>query len=66
LVIGAGKEEAQKVHAGGPPGVEQTSRLGSRDLVADGVKCGPHGGKNNKMELLMVSWFSLNTKVELG
>jgi hypothetical protein len=24
-----------------PPGVEKTSRLGSRDPVASGVKCGP-------------------------
>jgi hypothetical protein len=27
-----------------PPGVEKTSRLGSRDPMASGVKCGPHGG----------------------
>ena len=33
-----------------PPGVEKTSRLGSRDPVASGVKCGPHGGKNGKMK----------------
>jgi hypothetical protein len=33
-----------------PPGVEKTSRLGSRDPVASGVKCGPHGGKNIKMK----------------
>jgi hypothetical protein len=33
-----------------PPGVEKTSRLRSRDPVASGVKCGPHGGKNNKMK----------------
>jgi hypothetical protein len=33
-----------------PPGVEKTSRLGSRDPVAGGVKCGPHGGKNDKMK----------------
>jgi hypothetical protein len=33
-----------------PPGVEKTSRLRSRDLVASRVKCGPHGGKNNKMK----------------
>jgi hypothetical protein len=33
-----------------PPGVEKTSRLGSRDPVASGVKCGPHGGKNSKMK----------------
>jgi hypothetical protein len=33
-----------------PPGVEKTSRLGLRDTMASGVKCGPHGGKNNKMK----------------
>jgi hypothetical protein len=33
-----------------PLGVEKTSRLGLRDPVASGVKCGPHGGKNNKMK----------------
>jgi hypothetical protein len=46
--VSAGEEQARKVYTGGPPGVEQTSRLGSRDSIADGVKCGPHGGKNNK------------------
>jgi hypothetical protein len=49
-----------------PPGVEKTSRLRSRDLVASGVKCGPHGGKNSKMKSWMVSWLSLKTKVEPG
>jgi hypothetical protein len=34
-----------------PPGVEKTSRLRSRDPVASGVECGPHGGKNSKMVL---------------
>jgi hypothetical protein len=38
-----------------PPGVEKTSRLGSRDLVAIGVKCGPHGGKNSGKKSWMVS-----------
>jgi hypothetical protein len=33
-----------------PPGVEKTSRLCSRDPVANRVKCGPHGGKNSKMK----------------
>jgi hypothetical protein len=33
-----------------PPGVEKASRLGLRDPVASGVKCGPHGGKNKKMK----------------
>jgi hypothetical protein len=35
--------------------VEKTSRLGSRDLVASGVKCGPHGDKNGKMKSWTVS-----------
>jgi hypothetical protein len=49
-----------------PPGVEKTSRLGSRDLVASGVKCGPHGCENGKMKSWTVSWLSLKTKVESG
>jgi hypothetical protein len=32
------------------PSVEKTSRLRSRDPMASGVKCGPHGGKNSKMK----------------
>jgi hypothetical protein len=47
-----------------PPGVEKTSRLGSRDPVASGIKCGPHGGKNSKTKSWMISWLSLKTKVE--
>jgi hypothetical protein len=46
--------------------VEKTSRLGLRDLVASGVKCGSHGGVNSKMKSWTVSWLSLNTKVEPG
>jgi hypothetical protein len=49
-----------------PLGVEKTSRLGSRDPVASGVKCGPHGDKNGKMKSRIVSWLSLKTKVEPG
>jgi hypothetical protein len=49
-----------------PPGVKKTSRLGLRDPVASGVKCRPHGGKNGKMKLRMVSWLSLKTKVVPG
>ena len=47
-----------------PTGVEKTSRLGSRDPVASGGKCGRHGGKNGKMKSWTVSWLSLKTKVE--
>jgi hypothetical protein len=32
----------------GPPMGGETSRPNSRDLVASGVKCGPHGGKKSK------------------
>jgi hypothetical protein len=46
--------------------VEKTSRLGSRDPVASGVKYQPHGGKNVKMTSRTVSWLSHKTKVELG
>jgi hypothetical protein len=49
-----------------PPGVEKTSRLRSRNPVASGVKCGSHGGMNNKMKSWMVSWLSLKTKVKPG
>jgi hypothetical protein len=46
--------------------VEKTSRLHSRDPVASKVKCGPHGGMNNKMKSWTVSWLSLKIKVEPG
>jgi hypothetical protein len=46
--------------------VEKTSRLRSRDPVASGVMCGPHGGMNNKKKSWTVSWLSLKTKVEPG
>jgi hypothetical protein len=49
-----------------PPVVEKRSRFGSRDLVASGVKCGPHGGKNDKMKSWTVSWLILKTKVKPG
>jgi hypothetical protein len=49
-----------------PPGVENTSRLRSRDPVASGVKCGPHDGMNSKIKSWMVSWLNLKTKVEPG
>jgi hypothetical protein len=44
--------------------VEMTSRLGSRDPVASGVKCEPHGGMSGKIKSWTVSWSSLKTKVE--
>jgi hypothetical protein len=44
----------------------KTSRLGSRDPVASGVKCGPHGGKNSGTKSWTISWLSLKTKVEPG
>jgi hypothetical protein len=47
-----------------PPSVEKTSRLRSKDPVASGVKCGPHGGMNSNMKPWTVSWLSLKTKVD--
>jgi hypothetical protein len=61
--VGAGEEQARKVHACGPLSVERTSRLVSRDPVADRVKCEPHGGKNSKTKSWTVYWLSLKTKV---
>jgi hypothetical protein len=40
------------------------SWFGSRDPMAKGIKCAPHGGKNSKMKSWTVSWLSLKTKVE--
>jgi hypothetical protein len=54
--VGAGEEQARKVVPVRPPGVAKTSRLRSRDPVASGVKCGPHGGMNSKMKSWTVSW----------
>jgi hypothetical protein len=62
--VGAGQEQARKVLPVRPPGVEKTSKFGSRDPVASRVKCGPYGGKNGKMKSWTVSWLSLKTKVE--
>jgi hypothetical protein len=49
-----------------PPSVEKTSRLGSRDPVASGVKCEPHGGRNSGTKSWTVSWLILKTKIEPG
>jgi hypothetical protein len=49
-----------------PLGLEKTSRLGSTDAVASGVKCGPLGVKNSKMMSWTVCWLNLKTKVEPG
>jgi hypothetical protein len=47
--VGEGEEQARKVVAGEASRcVEKTSRLGLRDPVASGVKCGQHGGKNSR------------------
>jgi hypothetical protein len=44
-----GEERAQKVFSlEGPPGDGETSRLGSRDPVDDGTRCGSHGGETSK------------------
>jgi hypothetical protein len=45
----AGEERARKVFSlEGPSGDGETSRLGSRDPVDGGTRCGPHGGETSK------------------
>jgi hypothetical protein len=45
----AGEERARKVFSlDGPPGDGETSRLGSRDPVDGGTRCGPHGCETSK------------------
>jgi hypothetical protein len=44
-----GEEQARKVFSlEGPPGDGETSRIGSRDPVDSGTRCGPHGGDTSK------------------
>jgi hypothetical protein len=64
--VGAGEEQRERSSPVRPPGVEKTSRLRSRDPVASGVKCGPHGGMNNNMKSWTVSWLSHKTKGRAG
>jgi hypothetical protein len=65
-VLVQGKNKRERSSSVRPLGLEKTSRLRSRDPVASGVKCGPHGSMNNKMKSWTVSWLSLKTKVEPG
>jgi hypothetical protein len=58
------KNKRERLSPVRPLGVEKTSRLRSRDPVASGVKCGPYGDMNSKMESWTVSWLCLKTKVE--
>jgi hypothetical protein len=60
------KNKRERLFPVRPPGVEKTSRLGTRDPVASEVKCRPQVGKYDKMMSWTVSWLSLKTKVEPG
>jgi hypothetical protein len=45
----AGEERARKFFSfEGPPRDGETTRLGLRDPVDDGTRCGPHGGETSK------------------
>jgi hypothetical protein len=66
MVLAQEKNKCERSLLVRPLGVEKTSKIRSRDPVVSGVKCGPHGGKNDKMKSWTVSWLSLKTKVELG
>jgi hypothetical protein len=51
----AGEERVRKVfNLEGPPGDGKTSRLGSRDPVDGGTRCGPHGGETSKTMSWMI------------
>jgi hypothetical protein len=65
ICIATGEEQAQGQYRWAFR-CEKTSRLGSRDLVADGIKCGPHGGKKCKTKLCTITWLSIKAKIELG
>jgi hypothetical protein len=52
MVLVQVKNKCERLLPVKPPAVEKTSRLGSRDLVASGVKCGPHGGKKWQDEVM--------------
>jgi hypothetical protein len=60
------KNKRERLLSVRPPGVEKTSRLRSRDPVSSGVKCRPHGSKNDKIKSWAISWLSLKTNVEPG
>jgi hypothetical protein len=60
------KNKCERLSPVRPPGVEKTSRLRLTDLVASGVKCGPHGVKNSGTKSWTTSWLSLETRVEPG
>jgi hypothetical protein len=64
LVLVQVKDKRERSLPVRPPGVEKTSRLGSRDPVDSRIKYGLHDGKNGKMKSRTVSWFSHQTKVE--
>jgi hypothetical protein len=64
--FGASEKKRERTSPVRPPGVEKTNRLCSRDAVASGFKCGPHGGMNSRMKSWTVSWLSLKTKVGPG
>jgi hypothetical protein len=60
--VDAGGNKSERSLSVRPPVVEKTSRLGWRDLVSSGVKCGLHSVKNDKMKSWMVIWLSLKPR----
>jgi hypothetical protein len=64
ICVSAGEEQAQMVYACVASRCGETSRLGSRDPVTDGMKCKPHGGKKSKIKSCTIPWLSLKDKTE--
>jgi hypothetical protein len=64
ICIGACEEKVRKVYASVASRCGETSSLGLRDTVADGIKYGPHGGKKSKTKSCIVPWLSLKAKTD--
>jgi hypothetical protein len=45
VCVGSSEEQARKIIAEWPPGDGDTSRLGSRELMNDEIKCSLHGAR---------------------
>jgi hypothetical protein len=66
ICIGAGEEQARKVYAVVASRCGEKSRLGSRDPVANKIKCGLHGGKEEQDEIMYSSLVEPQRQDQVG
>jgi hypothetical protein len=64
ICVGTGEEQVRKVSAGVTSKYGETSRLGSRDSMADRIQSRLHGGKKSKTKSCTVPWLSFKAKTE--